>query len=547
MLKNTISLVLFILFIVLVGGSFCFSREVIPSKIKEVTLFTNQALVKREASLRVKKGLNELFLEIEAFGLDRDSVSAKVYGEGSLYSVQLKEIYLKEAPQKRIRELEERIRELKEKRSSLFNQLDILGKQERFLDSVVDFSQTQITSDLKTSLPKVDDLERILGFLERNLQNVIQERERFNKEIGKLDKEIDVLEKELSTLRTPHQETKKVIEIVFDSKKDQLVRIEASYLVYNSSWQALYKIDVPLDLGEVNLIMFSKIRQKTGEDWEDIKLSISNVIPLRGVSLPTLPSWFLDVRKRVARRRPTVGMFAQKVMREEIAFEEKKEVSPADFVYAIKKELPLSFEYQLPQILTIESKDKDTLLPLFSKTLKGDFFYYAVPRLSPLAFLVCKASSDKELLSGPLNIYFGGRFIGKTHLVEKKPGEEFYLNLGADRDLKVKREKIKDRIKETFFGKIERKTVIRELAFKIIVENLKEKPVKLKVLDSIPVSGTDKIEVKNIKLTPKPQEENYQDKEGVNLWEFDMQPKEKAEINIEFIVTYPKDMPIYGL
>jgi len=55
-------------------------------------------------------------------------------------------------------------------------------------------------------------------------------------------------------------------------------------------------------------------------------------------------------------------------------------------------------------------------------------------------------SADKELLSGPLNVYFGDRFIGKTFLSEKKAGETFSLNLGADRDVKVKREKIKDKI-----------------------------------------------------------------------------------------------------
>ena len=49
---------------------------------------------------------------------------------------------------------------------------------------------------------------------------------------------------------------------------------------------------------------------------------------------------------------------------------------------------------------------------------------------------------------------------------------------------------------ETFFGKIERKTIVRTIAFKITVENLKDKPVTIKIVDSIPVSRTDKIEVK---------------------------------------------------
>ncbi|RKY39593.1 MAG: hypothetical protein DRP75_01760 [Candidatus Omnitrophota bacterium] len=160
---------------------------------------------------------------------------------------------------------------------------------------------------------------------------------------------------------------------------------------------------------------------------------------------------------------------------------------------------------------------------------------------------MCQVSPDEELLPGPLNVYFGGRFVGRTYLPEKRAGEEFYLNLGVDRGVRVKWEKIKDKRTETFFGKIKRKTVIRDLAFKINIENLKEKPIVVKVIDTIPVSRTDRIEVKNVKIVPLPKEKNYQGKEGVNLWELQIKPKRKAEINIEFTITYPENEPISGL
>ena len=537
---------LLVLMFFIIGIYCCFSQEIVNSQIKKVVLFTNQALITREADVRVKKGLNEIFLGIEAFNLDRDSISAKVYGEGSLYSVQYKEIYLKEPSQKRLKELEEKLNDLRNNRNSLIDQLDILSKKEKFLDSLVNFSDTQLPKDIKTSFPGVDDLERILDFLEKSLQDIILERQDLKRKIANLDKDIEILEKELNSLRQPAERTKKIIEIVFDSKKDQVIKIKVDYIVYGCSWHPFYKADVSWDLDKVDLIMFSRIRQKTGEDWKNISLSISNVIPLRGGRLPSLSSWFLDAAKPVMYRKKE-SRFAQKVVEHAFYEYEKNKAGAADFVYAEKKELPLSFEYQLPQILSIESKDKDTLLPLFSKSLKGDFFYYSVPKISPLTFLVCKTASDKELLSGPLNIYFGGRFVGKTYLTEKKSGQDFYLNLGVDREIKIKREKIKDKIQETFFGKIERKTVIRELEFKIIVENLKEKSIKIKIIDSIPVSKTDKVEVKNINLRPQPKKKNYQDKEGVNLWEFEVKPKEKKQINIEFTVTYPKGISLYGL
>ena len=536
-----------IVFISILWVPFIFSQDIISSQIKEVTLFTNQALIKREAKLRVKKGLNELFLELEAFRVDKDSVSAKVFGKGDIFSVQFKEIYLKEAPQENIKTLEQKIKELKKSRRILLEEKDVLSKKEMFLKSVMDFSQTQVPQDMKTIFPKIEDLERTLVFLDGNFKSINEKKQSLDYQIEEINKEIEVLEKELASLKRPQDQTKKVIEILFDSQKDQEIRVEASYLVYNASWQPIYKVDVPLTLEEVNLVMFSKIKQKTGEDWKNITLSVSNVIPLKGVGLPLPGTWFLNLR-RYGPREKVGGAYEayhleSKALMPKVSLEEKE----VDFAYAQKKEFPLSFEYQLPQVLNIESKDKETTLPLFSKTIIGKFFHYAVPKVNALTFLVCRVSADKELLSGSLNVHFGGRFIGKTFLREKKADEEFDLSLGADRDVKVKREKIKDKIRETFFGKIERQTVIRELVFKITVENLKEKPITVKILDSIPVSKTDKVEIKDIKISPQPSQRDYQDREGVMLWEFELKSREKEEINIEFVITHPKNIPLFGL
>jgi len=80
-----------------------FAQVIVPSQIKSVTIFANQALVTREADVKVHKGVNEILIDIEAFHIDSDSVSATVIGRGELYSVQWKDIHLTDAPQKNIR------------------------------------------------------------------------------------------------------------------------------------------------------------------------------------------------------------------------------------------------------------------------------------------------------------------------------------------------------------------------------------------------------------------------------------------------------------
>ena len=540
---------------ILVMTSLAFAEETVPSRIKAVTLFPGQALIQRDAFVRINKGLQEFLVEVEAFRIDRDSVSAKVFGAGEIFSVQFKEIHVKESPREDIKILEQKREKLKRIKRTLTDEKNVLSKKELFLRSLITFSQTQVPQDVKTSFPKIEDLENTLTFLTSQMQAINTQNQNLDSKIENTDKEIKVLERELNSLRGPAKKTKKFIAVLFKSTKEQKIKIEATYVTRRTQWAPLYKVSVPLTLREVDLAMFSKIQQRTGENWKNVALTISNVIPLQGSALPSPNTWTLDVQRYRAKKSKTFGRAAMDKAAPTMSVQESKEETDfeqipeeeATFAYARREELPLSFEYKIPQMLDIESRNKETILPLFGRKLQGEFFYYAVPGKSHLTFLVYQARADKELLSGSLNVYFGGRFIGKTFLSEKKPGEAFHLNLGADREVKVKREKIKDKIKETFFGQLERNTIIREMAFKMKLENLKDKPVKLKVLDTIPVSRTDKVKVKDVTINPAPSEKNYQDREGVLLWEYQLKPEEKKEITIEFVVTYPKNLPVQGL
>jgi len=534
------------------------AAETVPSRVRDVTLFTDQALVTREASLRVKPGLQELLLDVEAFRVDGDSVTAKVFGEGEILGVQFRDVPLREAPQENIRALEQKLKSLRQTERGLNDDREVLAKKEQFLKSVVTFSEGQVPKDIKTSFPKTEDLDKTLRFLGTNYDAIARNRRALDEKIEDVRKDIQVAEKELQALRRPSGETKKTIEVTFRAARDERIRIEASYLVRQASWSPLYRASVPSALDGVDLSLFSRIRQKTGEDWEKVALSLSNVIPLKGIDLPEPAPWILElprpaatVYKRAERydmNRAKAALAAPAPAAEALggAEEDEAPAREAAFVSARREAQSLSFEYRIPQAVSIESRDKETLLPLTTKRLTGEFFLYTVPKISSLAFLVCRTASDAELLSGPLNVYFGGRYVGKTTLAEKQPGKDFYLNLGADRGVKVKRAKTRDRVKETLFG-MERNTTVRELSYTLTVENLRDKPAKVKVLDAVPVSRTDRIQVKDLKLDPQPTEKDVQGQEGVYLWELTLKPGEKRDVGIAFEVAYPKDSPPVGL
>jgi len=519
----------------------------VDSRIVQATVFSDRAMIRREATASVGTGPAELILEVETFAVDPDSVMARVFGEGEIYSVQYRESAVMEAPQETVRSLEARLDTLKKRRRELQDRKADLKSREGFLSAFVDFSKVQVPKDLQTRMPDTEALGKTLAFLAEGYRSLHSEGQAVDAGLEEVEKEIRVVEKELGAVRGGRDKTLRTVEIQFNSRKAQKVRIEAEYLSRAAGWGPLYKAAVPADLSEVDLTLFSKLFQKTGESWNQVALSVSTVTPLTGARIPTLQTWVLDVPRPQPRLARTFDGLSMKAAPAPMAsagaaVEEEAPAEEADFAAAERREVPLAFEYALPGRIDVESRDKETLLPLFSKKMASEFFHYAAPKANGLTFLVGRVQPDRELLGGMLNIYFGGQYVGKTVLEEQKAGGSFQIPLGADREVPVKREKLRDAVKETFFGKMERDTTVRELAYRITAENRKGRPVRLHVLDHLPVSRTDRIQVEVVRVSPEPAQKDVDGREGVLRWELALSPGEKKTIDLEFTVRYPREL-----
>ncbi len=530
------------------------------SRLTRVTVFTDQAWSNRRARTKALKGLNRYHIELQAFFVDADSAQARVFGDGDILSVQYKTLPVKAHPHEKIQVLEKEKEKLASDIKALKSMQKIKEKQSAFLDGMVDFSQVEIPKKMKTSFPSTQDLNTMLDFLGSQYQGLSEAALELELNIKELNKDLSVIEQKLKALRHPEKKQQHVIEVLFDGKKDQEISIEVSYAALNASWEPVYKVEALEDLGHVNLTMFAKIQQQTGENWSEVQLAVSNAVPMKGTALPDIESWHLyfpapqppmgavAMAGAPPMRARKVERDAEEMLMDDLAEPVSVEAAPeAGFFQAKQKELPLAFEYHLPQPVTHSSGSGDTLLPLFTKKLDGDFFLYTVPKTDPLGYLVSRATSDQALLSGRLNVHFGGRYVGGSWLSEKKAGEDLLINLGVDTGLKVRREKTTDKVAETFFGKVERSTKAREMVFVTTLENLKETRVRVQVQDALPVSDTDRIQVKGIELDPEPAERDFKEKEGVCKWLLDIEPGAIQKITTRFFIKHPKDQTPEGL
>lgn len=526
----------------------------VPSQITNVTVYTDGALITRTGNIDLEKGTYALRLTVDATHIDTDSAQSSITGKGEILGVQCTQVFLNEPEQEALNKITTEIENLEKQKSRQLAEKEVFEKKEAFVNACIDFSAVEIPKEMQTTYPSTASLLGTLDFIEENFRTVKNTQIAITENIAELDTKILRAKKEQAQLKTTPDKQKWEIIITFRSESKQTITVNAQYMTPRAHWTPIYKVAAPYTRETIQLSMLSSITQTTGEDWNDVTCTISNVQPLRTAVLPHPNTWCLALGResQTDEKRMRRAMFSGGMMEisaaEPMASYDEESLPQAQYTETTRRELPLAFEYDITDKTSIDSKKTETQLPLWAKEVTGSFYYYVAPKLNQQAFLVADIATDEELLPAPINVYFGDSYIGKTILQSKKAGESFTLNLGADRNIRVKREKLVDKIKETMlFGKLDSPTITREYRFKITVENTKKEAATIHIVDTLPVSNTDKIIVKDIVISDEPTTRNYKDREGVCLWTVNLSPNETKEITYSFTITYPKDSPVIGL
>lgn len=520
------------------------------NQVAKVTLFPRQAHVTRVATAQTVNGLNRVLLAVQAFEVDPDSVQARVFAHGEILSVQIRAIPAKDAARESLRALEEEERELKRARAKVDAALAGLTRQTRLLDAVVDFATVQVPREIQTAMPAVDQLQALLTYLDQNDQILSQRRETLERQAEDLGRDLEVAQRKLKHTRKQPKEDK-AIEILFRSEGGQSTMIEASYLVSRAGWRPVYKIDVDA-AQNLALTLNARIQQDSGEDWDGVEIGVSTAVPLKSGHLPRLEPWRLRAVEAPVMLAAAASFEAveEAPSRPSRAIRGAPPAAPlpeATVAMAREQDQGSHFEYTLVNLVDLPSGPQDTLLPLRRYQPRGSFFHYTAPRVDPLVYRVCEITPDAALPEGPLNIHHQGQFIGATRLEEKRPGEPWLLNLGADRGVRATLDKQARQKSETFFGKVDRGHVAEQFVFELRVENLKNDAIVVWVFDHVPVSETDRFQVKGLDLQPAPRDKDYQGREGVMAWTLRLEPGSTDTIHERYAIKYPRDNPPEGL
>ncbi|MDD3987838.1 MAG: mucoidy inhibitor MuiA family protein [Candidatus Omnitrophica bacterium] len=532
------------------------------SKISAVTIYSGDALIKRVAQVKLPQGENRVIFADLIPEIDENSLRVSAEGSASvkILGAYIKKEFLKEQPVDKVRAIQAQILRLEDEVRKFNDAKKRLADEKSFLDSIRLFSKEQLPKDLATKMPAIKDLSDMLTFLDSKLKDNYAQVVDSELNIRDLRKQIEVLHRQLAEISAPTQKMKRSIVVELDVLKAGSLNIDISYRVGGAYWYPLYDARVNFDKKETEFVSFASVKQNTGEDWQDVQISLSTAkVNVSGV-LPEIEPWFL--RPYQPRKQTRVGsaVLSQKMdlernflaagqQMEPYFTEEPAAAIPAEYDYAQQEDKGISLVYRIQRLASVKSGGEEYRLAVLSQVLTSSFIYSAYPRLSTFAYLGSRVTNakDLQLLGGRVNVFLDGDFVGVSQVKNIAPSEEFDLYLGVDENVKVKRELLEKKVDETLFAGIPatiKKTIYR---YKVTVENYKSKDIKAKIFEAIPVSADDRIKVKVDKISLEPSLKDYKDKKGIWVWEFDLKPTEKKEIFYNYIIEHPRDMEIEGL
>lgn len=527
------------------------------SKISQVTVYPGSARVTRQAEVNLSPGEYSVMLDQIIPRLDENSLTVTGRGVASvkIFGAYLKREHTEEAADQRVQELEKLIERLSDELQKENQNLEILRKETEYLDSIKLFSGQQIPKDLVTSMPSVESLEGVRGFLSGRYADVESKKESGRIRMRDLQGEQQVAQLKLNELRSSGSEQQRQLVVDLESTKAGKFTLEVSYLVYGATWRPIYDARAQYDKKEIELTSFGVIKQTTGEDWEDVRLTLSTAQPTVSGRMPDVTPWVLQPYQLLAEKRMPMSLesafqaSADKMMVAGGAGAPAAMDEEAQMAYAQAEQKGVAVVYAIARPATVRSDGTENKYPISSQMLNADFEYSTYPKVNQVAFLGSKVvnSPDLQLLAGEVNLFLEGDYVGKSSIDNIGPGEEFQFYLGVDENVKVKREQISRNVDDILIGGIKSPNRKTTLEYKLTVENYKANTIKVNVFESMPVSQSEQIKVKVLDVNPKPKDKDWKDRQGVWRWEFNLNPKEKQEILYSFSVEHPREMNIPGI
>jgi hypothetical protein len=207
-----------------------------------------------------------------------------------------------------------------------------------------------------------------------------------------------------------------------------------------------------------------------------------------------------------------------------------------------------SVTYHLKARLTVPSRNDQQLIEVARVELKPDYFYKAVPVLTPHVYRLATLvnASEHVLLPGEATMYQGGDFVGRMNVPLVAIGEQFTLGFGVDPQIQATREQVaKSRA-------VQGGNQVHAYEYRIRVSSFKQAPVTVQVWDRLPRAEAEAVGVSLVETSTELSKDaaylRAERPQNLLRWDLTIAPgthgEKAANITYDFRLEYDRNVAI---
>ena len=563
------------------------------SRIVHVTVYQNNALVTREVDVPEGNGT----LELVVSPLPAQTVNTSLYSEGGdgmrVLTTRFRLRPVKEDTREEVRKLQGQLKELQNTASKIKSDIQTIEQNMAMIGKLENFTTASAASATEKGKLDGDQIITLSDYVMKQRGDKAKELVGLKEQLQNNQEQIEFANRQLGELASGTSKVERDAIIIVDKANAAAGKVRLNYLVSSAAWRPQYRFRAGKgEKEETRIEYLAGIVQQTGEDWSNVKLTLSTAEPMLNAAPPELrmlevalmprgsgpgvaqglgqlgfqgggfggpgqppggmgfnpnqPAFQAQVEKaskdlrsqsalEYNQKKPTEG---SKLINDAAAIEQSNEIlwqERGDLQARRNKggraraREGQSVTYHLNSTLNVPSRNEEQIIEVTRIDLKPDFCYKAVPVLTPHVYRLANLANTSEYVL--------------------LPGEAT-MYIGSDfvgrMDLPLVA------IGEEFtagFGVDPQLQVVREMMdkqktqqggnqvlkyeYRILVSSYKAKPVKVQVWDRLPRTDTETVNVTVMKTQPElcadPLYVRQQKPHNLLRWDLTVEPTMKGD------------------
>lgn len=533
----------------------------VKSEVKEVIIYLQGAQETRIAKVNLPEGNSTLVFKGLPSHVNPASIQLKGVNEFTILSVNFRQNFLAENKNSaHIQLLTDSLAILKKKLRETEIEKSILNEEKSMFQS-----NRKLSADDNLDIESLTEIGEIYRERIHKIElNLIE----LNKKTELLQKDINKYSKTLNALRPEENMANGEVLVSINAKNKISTTVYLSYITNLASWMPFYDIRSNEAEGPVSIIFKANVKQFTGTDWNNVKITLSTANPDLLNNIPDVPVWFVDyyygnnqfkyLQQKSGYEKNAPPKQTYKKLEEENHKDTKpnaisnvsipliEEAANNGNTYSWSPNTSIvnnivTNEYEIKTPYSIPADAMDYIVEIGKYDFPAQYKYIAIPKINEDAYLIARITGwfEYNLLPAESNIYYKGTYVGKAFLDTETTNDTLEVSMGIDESVVVKRKQTNIQNSRSINGNTRKKND----TFEISLRNNKGNSIIIEIEDQIPISKQKEIVVE----TGETSKAEYNKDTGKLKWIIDLAPSSTHTIKFDYTVKYPKNYFIPNL